>query len=235
MNEIVVPGEQLQANGNVTLGSGVYKEQGKVYAKVLGLKSMSHNTLKVIPLQGAYTPRQDDLVVGIVSWVRFSGCFVDLNSAYRGYLQCEEGEFERGDVLMVRVEGVNEVNSVLLTDSRKLYDGKVVEVSPVKIPRVIGRNGSMLSMLRSLSHCTIFVGRNGRIYIKGQPKSIASVERSLLLIEKEAHTSGLTDRVKQMMEGKTAQKAMAHKTQAPKPMKPKPVEQIKDPLAIFEE
>jgi len=245
MTEIVVPGEHLELENNVTLGFGVYEKDGKAYANVMGLKSMSHNTLRVIPLQGRYLPKKDDLVIGIIDCVRFRGCFVDLNSPYSGYVQCDAGEFEVGDVVMVRIDDVNEVNKVYLTDARKLQEGKIVEVSPVKIPRVVGRKGSMLSMIRALSHCTVFVGRNGRIYVKGSSDQVSKVEMVLKLIEKESHTKGLTDRVKGLLEGEKPKQTKAEsprptKTQKPTPSKtekPKTtlVEPDKDPLAIFNE
>ncbi len=48
--------------------------------------------------------------------------------------------------------------------------GSVIDISHVKIPRVIGRNGSMISMLKKELNVSIFVGQNGRIWLKGDDK-----------------------------------------------------------------
>jgi exosome complex component RRP4 len=78
----------------------------------------------------------------------------------------------------------------------KKNSGIAISIDPPKIPRVIGRNGSMIKLLKRLTHCNIFVTQNGRIWLRGD--NIA-YERLLIdsihKIEREAHTSGLTDRM----------------------------------------
>ncbi|NIR86158.1 RNA-binding protein, partial [Candidatus Bathyarchaeota archaeon] len=78
--------------------------------------------------------------------------------------------------------------------------GLVVEITPTKIPRVIGRKGSMINMLKRETECRITVGQNGLILINGktlEDEQIAAM--AIRKIEKEAHTSGLTDRVTEMV------------------------------------
>jgi len=63
------------------------------------------------------------------------------------------------------------------------------------VPRVIGKNGSMISMLKRYTNCRIYVGKNGRIWVDGEVDGIRKIEKAVRLIERDAHTYGLTKRV----------------------------------------
>jgi len=113
--------------------------------------------------------------------------------------------FNIGDVLIVKVLSADRLNSPELTTVGKYLGkkmgGSVISIGPQSIPRVIGRSGSMIKLLKNLTNCTIFVTQNGRIWIKGE-----SIETERLLIEainkiaNEAHTVGLTDRIQEFLE-----------------------------------
>ncbi|MDM7919451.1 MAG: RNA-binding protein, partial [Methanosarcina sp.] len=60
---------------------------------------------------------------------------------------------------------------------------------------VIGHGGSMISMLKKETNCSIFVGQNGRIWIDGKDEDIELLSKALRKIEAEAQRSGLTDRI----------------------------------------
>jgi exosome complex component RRP4 len=100
---------------------------------------------------------------------------------------------------MTRVKDVDSTMKVELTlNDRKLgvlKTGRVIEISHTRVPRLIGKGGSMISMLKRELNCNIFVGQNGRIWINGSAEDMDLALKIILLIEKEAHTSGLTDRV----------------------------------------
>ncbi|MBN3037288.1 MAG: RNA-binding protein [Candidatus Diapherotrites archaeon] len=202
MRRIVIPGEVLMDDTGVRAGFGAYKEDGKIYSSLYGVAEEFDDAVRVVPLCGKYKPYKDDFVVGIVEAVRFKGCFVDLNSPYKGYLAFErDDEFKVGDIIFVKIDDVDEANKIGLVDGRLLYDGKLITIAPVKIPRVVGKKGSMLNILRTDSRCMIFVGRNGRIFIKGRPEEVERAENAIRMIEREAHTSGLTERVKSFLSG----------------------------------
>ena len=104
------------------------------------------------------------------------------------------------DILIVKVLSADRLNQPELTTVGqylgKRRDGIVISINPPKIPRVIGREGSMIKMLKNLTKSNIFVTQNGRIWLKGE--NIA-YDRLLIdaikKIEREAHTVGLTDRI----------------------------------------
>lgn len=59
----------------------------------------------------------------------------------------------------------------------------------------------MISTLQKVGGCKVRIGQNGRIMIWGHdPDKVQRVTEAILMIEREAHTSGLTDRVREFLE-----------------------------------
>src|SRR6266487_2777519 len=78
--------------------------------------------------------------------------------------------------------------------------GWLVEISAAKIPRLIGRKGSMISMLKKETDCQITVGQNGVVMVWGKsPESERVAVEAIYMVEREAHTRGLTDRIREMI------------------------------------
>lgn len=216
--ELVMPG-QLLAEGGYILDEGAFREGGRVYASVVGLADIHGQKIRVIPLRGRYIPKHGDIVIGVVIDTHYSGWILDLNSPYVGNLFVSDllrrkvdlvrediGQYLGiGDVVVAKIKDVNELMRVQLEAGEpgmgRVAGGKLVEVVPTKIPRIIGRKGSMLNVLQSLGGCRLTVGQNGRVMIWGDdPRMVNAVVEALLMIEREAHTSGLTDRVRLMLE-----------------------------------
>jgi exosome complex component RRP4 len=86
---------------------------------------------------------------------------------------------------------------------RKLVGGTVITVNAQKVPRIIGRKGSMVGMIKKATDCNIVVGQNGRVWLMGAPAMEATAIDAIRMIEKNAHKSGLTDRVAQMLKERT--------------------------------
>ncbi|MCS6785219.1 MAG: KH domain-containing protein, partial [Candidatus Caldarchaeum sp.] len=82
----------------------------------------------------------------------------------------------------------------------KIPSGLLVTVNAAKIPRMIGRKGSMLQILRKETGCDFWVGRNGLVVVNGpNPSNEFAAVAAVNLIEREAHTVGLTERVVQLL------------------------------------
>jgi len=213
--EIVVPGELLAISGK-RAGPGTYSEGGKIFASQLGIKSVRPDMISVVPLSGQYIPVRGDLVVGEIVDVGASNWLVDINAPHPAPLHVNEvpwrvefGETRRfmsvGDVVLLKIVGRDETMRIQVTMQdhglRKLTGGMVIEVSPSKVPRVIGKNGSMIQMLKNMTGCRIYVGQNGRIWIDGELDNIVRAVQAIRMIEDEAHAPGLTERIKQLLEG----------------------------------
>ena len=83
----------------------------------------------------------------------------------------------------------------------KVTSGRVARITPARIPRVIGKNGSMITMLKKETGTDIIPGQNGVILATGRnPDEERIAVEALYMIEREAHTSGLTDRVRAMIQ-----------------------------------
>jgi exosome complex component RRP4 len=89
----------------------------------------------------------------------------------------------------------------------KVTRGQIIKITPTKIPRVIGRKGSMISMIKQETGCHILLGLNGVILITG--KTLEDEQLAMMAIrkiEEESHTSGLTDRITQMIRAEKMKK-----------------------------
>jgi exosome complex component RRP4 len=206
--KVVVPGDLLSEDAKRS-GEGTYVKNGSVYSLLYGLANF-RDKINVIPLAGKYIPGPGDNVIGVVKDITFSNWIVDINSPYDGLLhisefpeRIESDEMSRrlriGSSIMTRVKDVDPTMKVELTlNDRKLGEikaGQVIEISHTRVPRLIGKGGSMISMLKKEVHCNIFVGQNGRIWINGGSEDMDLALKTITLIEKEAHTNGLTDRI----------------------------------------
>ncbi|HON35057.1 MAG TPA: exosome complex RNA-binding protein Rrp4 [Methanothrix sp.] len=206
--KVVVPGDLLSEDAKRS-GEGTFVKDGNVYSLLYGLANY-RDKINVIPLAGKYMPAAGDNVIGVVKDITFSNWIVDINSPYDGLLhisefprRIESDEMSKylriGSSIMARVKDVDPTMKVELTlNDRKLgpiRTGQVVEISHTRVPRLIGKGGSMISMLKKEVKCSIFVGQNGRIWINGSADDTDLALKTIALIEKEAHTNGLTDRI----------------------------------------
>jgi exosome complex component RRP4 len=190
-------------------GPGTYIKDGKVYSLLYGVKN-AKNKISVIPFSGKYIPSPRDYVIGTVIEVTPSNWIFDIGSPYDGLLHVSEYPrrvdqdkmteiMDFGSSALLRIKDVNSSMKVELTmrerGLRALNVGRVIKVNPAKVPRVIGHGGSMVSLLKKETNCEIFVGQNGRIWIRGADSEMDLLTEAVELIMKHSHTSGLTDRI----------------------------------------
>jgi len=211
MYKVVVPGDFISDEVN-RAGEGTYVDDGKVYAMNYGIVH-DKGEIKVVALSGKYVPTNGDIVIGKIVEISFPYWIVDIASPYEARLH--NSEFGRGterkiefgdmsnyldlsDLIVAKVLNVDALMRVDLTlrDEFKIGDrGRLIEISHTKVPRVIGRSGSMIKLLKEKCNCFIFIAKNGRIWIKGREADMNLALEVVLMITNEAHTSGLTDRV----------------------------------------
>ncbi|MEM0240134.1 MAG: exosome complex RNA-binding protein Rrp4 [Candidatus Nezhaarchaeales archaeon] len=216
--DIVVPGEVL-AEGEYTAGPYVYRDGNRLMAMTVGIVECKKGVVKVVPLQGPYIPKVGDVVIGIVVDYSPTAYVLDINSSYKAILQASEvippqrnvlaedlaKYLDVGDAVICKIVRFDKYSDVMLTckgkDLGKISDGRLIKVSPAKIPRLIGRKGSMINLIKKETGCKIVVGQNGFIWIKGKdPNSEALAEKAIRKIDEEAHISGLTQRIQLMLQ-----------------------------------
>lgn len=196
---IVVPGE-LVTQERKRLGSNVFLREGKIFSDSIGFVSDSDTTTSVVPLKGVYRPVMGDVIVGIVAGERFSSYDVDIKSFYLANVSKKELRemLLPFSIVSAKVIKVNEMNEVLLGFVRVLFGGEIIDVLAVKVPRVIGRNGSMLEVLKKGTGCNFFVGKNGKIWVKGG--KVGLLKQAIKMIEEKAHEDNLTNMVAEFLE-----------------------------------
>ncbi|MDH5267115.1 MAG: exosome complex RNA-binding protein Rrp4 [Candidatus Bathyarchaeota archaeon] len=218
--QLVTPGDLL-AEGNYVAGENAYEEDGKIYSAQLGLVDYEERRVHVVALRAFYIPYIGDTVIGKVVDVGFSGWMLDINASYLAMLRASDvldrpfkpqkndlsSIFNIGDLIIAKVVAYNRTRDPLLTVGEpslgKVTRGQIVKVTPTKIPRLIGRQGSMISMLKRETGCHITLGQNGLVLVSG--KTLEDEQLAIMAIRKidqEAHTSGLTDRVTKMIQKK---------------------------------
>ena len=219
---VVVPGEVLADDLGFIPGHGTYRNASKVIALRLGLANVEGKVIKTIPMAGRYLPKRNDVVVARVVDILVSGWRVDINSPYTGVLSSKETPefieknedltryFDLDDHLVGKITNVTSQNLVDLTvrdqGLRKLRGGRIISVNTHKVPRIIGKKGSMVTMIKQATNCRIIVGQNGWIWIDGEPDKENIAVQAIRKIEDESHLSGLTERIKEFLETETGTK-----------------------------
>lgn len=216
--ELVIPGDLL-SDKDMKSGMGTYSDHSKIYASRLGIKNTRAGYINVVPLGGRYIPRAGDYIIGKVIDIGPSNWLLDINAPYPAPLHVNDvpwrvdfGDTARylrvGDVILTKVQNVDEIKRVHVTmndyDLKKLTGGHIAEISHFKVPRVIGKGGSMITLIKRFTKCRMFVGQNGRIWIEGNPDDIMVAVQVIKKIEAETQVVGLTESIKSFLEERYA-------------------------------
>lgn len=197
MRGMIIPGD-LVSESPIRMANG-FIQNGKTYSKVLGIYDDSEHT--IIPLEGSWIPRLDDSVVGIIMEARPKVYIVDLSYFGRALLipgKYDKYEFEPGDMISALIKNIEGKNTIILDEPKELEGGTILCIKPKKIPRVIGKKSTMVRQIAEYTGAHIVVGMNGLIWLKDGNITLAT--EALLKVEREAHLSGLTDKIKNFLE-----------------------------------
>lgn len=211
-HSIAIPGEELAEGMDYLPGDNTYRENEKIYSKVLGLVSLSGRVIKVTPLTGPYVLKADDKIIGKVIDITMSGWRIDTETAYSALLNVKdastrfikrEEDLSRilgiGDYVVVRIIKVTSQNLIDVTMKEpglhKISGGRIIKINCQKVPRVIGKQASMITLIKEYTGCEITIGQNGLVWIKGSTEGEHLAEKAIKLISDKSHLKGLTDRV----------------------------------------
>jgi len=215
--QLVTPGD-LIAEGEYIAGENAYDEDNKIYASRIGLIEYEDKKVNVVALRAFYIPKVGDKVIGTVVEVGFNGWTVNINAPYQAMLRAsnvlsrpfkpQQDDLSQvldvGDLVVAKIVAYDRAHDPQLTvgepELGKITRGQIARITPTKIPRVIGRKGSMISTIQQETGCHIILGLNGVVLITG--KNLEDEHLAMMAIRKideESHTSGLTDRVTQML------------------------------------
>jgi len=213
--KIVIPGEVIFEGEDYLPGEGTEKRGDEIVAIRYGLAEESKKLVKVIPLSGVYQPRRGNVVIGRVENVTFNGWVIDVNTPENAFLSLMEvpryvnkDDLEEvlaiGDMLVAKINSINKRGidlTVKLKGLGRLDKGIIIHVNPNKVPRIIGKEGSMISLIKDETKCRITVGQNGLIWINGDKvEDELFAKRAIFHIAEKSFMPGLTEEMKTWLE-----------------------------------
>src|SRR3989338_7969770 len=89
-----------------------------------------------------------------------------------------------GDVIAAKIWSIKGRGIDLMMDGKglgKLEGGYMFRISATRIPRVIGREGSMIMIIKEHTSCSVTAGQNGWVWVNGP--SVESVFRARRAME----------------------------------------------------
>lgn len=212
--DVVVPGDEIINSMDYLPGKNSFRKGNSIYSKRIGLVSIHGRVISVIPLSGVYIPKVGDMVIGKVKEIQSSGWIADINSTDRAYLPVsgirefvDTGKTDMskiyavGDIIYAKINVANQSSlqlSMMDPRTRKFTSGMIVPISPAKVPRLIGKEGSMINLIKNKTNCRINVGQNGLVWFEGEKENL--VTDSIRIIERDAIYEGLTDRISELLE-----------------------------------
>lgn len=211
--KLVIPGETIVSGDDYLPGDFTRKDGDNIVSNRYGLSDVKGRVVKIIPVSGVFEPRRGNTVIGIVEDITFNGWIISIGGPYSSFLPLAEcprfinrsniDEFATiGDVLSLKIWSVKRGSVDLTLKSRglgKLEDGRIIKINPHKVPRIIGKEGSMINLIKDKTKTEITVGQNGYVWLKGDLEGERKAEDAINLIVREAASEGLTDKVEEFL------------------------------------
>ena len=211
--KLVLPGDLMETKSKP--GRGIFRNDGRIYASVLGHSSDKSGYINVNAISGRYNPKKGDKIVAICAETGPSVWRMDIGSSFNSTLHHSEsgwkvpfgdtarflaiGDAVWAEVFMVDAAGSHQI-SLKKDDCRKLYSGTIVKVDTTNVPRIIGKQGSMITTIREKTQTRIQIGQNGYIWIDGKGEDIALAQKTVETIDQEATSKGMTKKIEKLLE-----------------------------------
>ncbi|MBN2094904.1 MAG: RNA-binding protein [Candidatus Aenigmarchaeota archaeon] len=206
---VVTPGTLLATSEK--MGEGTFIMNGKTFSKYFGIVKKTEYKTSVVPFNQKYAPQVGDMVIGQIRDFKHPFWIVDIFAPSPSFLfvkdiNIREGRqdqlmnvFKPGTWIFAEVSEITDRVKLSMKnrEAKILKGGRFATISPSKIPRVIGKKGSMIHLLQEKTDCHIKTGQNGLVWIEGGKCDLTI--RAIQKIEKEAHIPGLTDRITDML------------------------------------
>jgi exosome complex component RRP4 len=213
----VVPGDKI-IEGSFRPLMNVIKVGNSIIATRIGIAETGRDGVKVIPLSGVYIPRVNDIVIGKITDHSSLSWEVDINSCFSAHLPAQDvfgrdfsparddmgRQLATGDLIAARIIAFDRTRDPMLTiqdkDLGKIPRGELLKISPTRVPRLIGKRGSMIQTIEQATQTRILIGQNGIVVVMGRNLDGTQLAiRAIRMVEDEAHTANLTQRVKVLL------------------------------------
>jgi exosome complex component RRP4 len=213
----VIPGDRI-IEGNYRPLFNVLRAGNSLVSTRVGIAEAGREGVKVIPLSGVYIPRTNDIVIGKIMDHSSLSWEVDINACFSAHLPAQDvfgrdfsparddmsKELAIGDLITARIIAFDRTRDPMITiqdkDLGKIPRGEFIKISATRVPRLIGKRGSMIQTIEQATRTRILIGQNGVIVVTGRnADGISLAVRAIRMVEEEAHTSNLTQRVKALL------------------------------------
>lgn len=213
----VVPGDKI-IDGNFRPLSNVIRVGDSIISTRIGIAESGRDGIKVIPLSGVYIPRVNDIVIGKIIDHSSLSWEVDINSCFSAHLPAQDifgrdfsparddmnKQLAIGDLITARIVAFDRTRDPMLTvqdrDLGRIPRGELLKISATRVPRLIGKRGSMIQTIEQATQTRILIGQNGLIVVTSRSsEGIQLAVKAIRMVEEEAHTANLTQRVKALL------------------------------------
>ena len=210
----VIPGDKI-VDGNFRPLMNVIRIGDSIISTRIGIAEAGRDGIKVIPLSGVYIPRINDIVIGKIVDRSSLSWDVDINSCFSAHLPAQDvfgrdfsparddmnREMATGDLITARIIAFDRTRDPMLTvqdrDLGKIPRGESLKISATRVPRLIGKRGSMIQTIEQATQTRVIIGQNGVVVVTGRSQGgIELAVKAIKMVEEEAHTSNLTQRIK---------------------------------------
>jgi len=212
--QIVIPGESIVSGNEFLPGEGAYRDGDDVVSERFGIANISEKHVRVVPVSGAYYPRRGNTIIGTIVDITFNGWLIDFGGAQNAFLPVSEVPryinrnelrdfLDFGETVIVKVWDVKSRGtdaSMKMRGFGKIEGGLILGVGPNKVPRIIGKEGSMVKMIKGATGCSITVGQNGKVWIKGESiDNELATKKIIEFIADNVTVVGLTEKVEKFI------------------------------------
>jgi len=214
----VIPGDII-TTGPLRAEQNVFSDGRRIIATAVGVSEIYDDAVRVIPLAGKYIPKINDLVIGMVTSHTSLSWELDINSCYVGFLPATDvfgrdfsahadelaTRLKPGDMVAARIANFDRTRDPLVTvsdrDLGRMDSGIMVKIAPNKVPRLIGKRGTMVQAIETATKAEVIIGQNGWVVIIcDSTEGLLKAKKAIQMVNDKAHSANLTDQVREMLE-----------------------------------
>ena len=216
-NQFVLPGDII-VTGHYTPEQNVIIDGDRVIATTVGFSEIKDSNVGVMSLTGFYIPKTDDLVIGKVISYSALSWEIDINSYYSAILPASDIfgrdftssrddlslKLDKGDLIAARIVNTGSREPLITIsgqDLGKIDSGELVKISPSKVPRLIGKQGSMIQAIEGATNSSITIGQNGLIILNNNNNSgLERATRAIKMIEINLYEPNLEEKIQNLLD-----------------------------------
>ena len=216
--QYVIPGDVITTSP-LRLRENVTLDGKRIIATSIGLTNIYDDSVRVIPLSAVYLPKIDDIVIGKIKSIFGNSWFADINSCYEGMLLGQDvfgrgssptmsdmkSRLDIGDLICAKIANFDRSREPLISiadhNLGKIDSGELVKISPPKIPRLIGKHGSMIQTIESSTDTSITIGQNGLIVLKSESGSnLDKIIKVFKMLDSTTDDSNMDEKIQKILD-----------------------------------